>query len=79
MNQTSMTSALLEKLGMTCGDFIDLLAAWENSSQKRQKESNLNSKKARISTPESDIFKTPPAVDNGLINTKKVSSWTSSV
>jgi hypothetical protein len=48
----------MERLNLTCGDFIDILIAWENLNLKRQNV-NSNSKKAGNST-ENDVFKTPP-------------------
>lgn len=45
---------------MTCGDFIDLICAWEryNTSPLKRQNSDLNLKKAR-SFNDSDSFRTP--------------------
>jgi hypothetical protein len=60
----------MERLNLTCGDFIDILIAWENLNLKRQNV-NSNSKKAGNST-ENDVFKTPPGTHQIKGN------WTSS-
>ena len=56
---------------MNCGDFIELVAAWEKCLKERQfSNSDLNSKKAGA---ESDAFRTPTS-NTIKIDHKKLSN-----
>lgn len=62
MNQGLFASAVLDKCEMTCGDFIDLVCAWERSTKEGlegRQNSDLNLKKAGSFA--SDMYRTPTA------------------
>lgn len=63
-----MTSALLDKLNMSCGDFIDLVANLESHNSTRQL-THSNLKKAGKST-DSDIYRTPPTFEHKKLETQ---------
>ena len=72
LNQGSFTQTFLEKMNMTCGDYIQLLETLESDKVKRH-NSNL---KLALSSSEKDIYRTPPAFD---LMKKTLSSYASSV
>lgn len=58
LNNSGMFDSLLKKCGLTCGDFIELVTAWENLKQIERQNSDSNLKKA-ANIAENDLFQTP--------------------
>lgn len=61
LSQGAFIQVFLDKMNMTCGDYICLMQTLDMHSLKRQ-NTNSNSKLALYSS-EKDIYRTPPAID----------------
>ena len=59
----------MDKCQMTCGDFIDLIEAWEKGQQQKKRQNqDLNLKKAGNSSTQlesSDAYRTPTQSNMG--------------